>query len=200
MEFLAKKVLEFWFGEIGEDGKVKPEVTSRWFKKDQEFDQVVKKKFAEYLYTAYMGAFDRWISEPLGSVALIIMLDQFPRNIYRSHAKSFHFDTKALSVAKLFADSVLYLQVLPVFGQFALMPFMHSEDLAAQKQGLDHFKLLKDKCPDYAKPVMESVYEFAVKHHDIIERFGRFPHRNEILARESTEEELSFLKEPGSSF
>ena len=200
MEFLAKKVLEFWFGDIGEDGQVKPEIIKQWFKKDEEFDSLVKKKFADYLDTAYMGAFDRWISEPLGSVALIVMLDQFPRNIYRGHAKSFHFDAKAISIAKLFADSVLHLQVLPVFGQFGLMPFMHSEDLEVQKQGLDHFKLLKDKCPDYAKSSMENVYDFAVKHHDIIERFGRFPHRNDILGRESTTEELSFLKEPGSSF
>ena len=200
MEFLAKKVLEFWFGDIGDDGQVSPEITQRWFKKDPEFDRLVKSKFSEYLDSAYMGAFDRWISEPLGSVALIIMLDQFPRNIFRDQVKAFHYDQKAISIAKLFADSILYLQVLPVCGQFALMPFMHSEDLEVQKQGLQHFRLLKDKCPDYAKPAMANVYDFAVKHHDIIERFGRFPHRNQILSRESTDEEKVFLQGPGSSF
>ena len=200
MEFLEKKVLEFWFGEIGEDGQVKPELVSRWFKKDQDFDELVKKKYAEYLDTANMGAFDRWISEPLGSVALIIMLDQFPRNVYRGQARSFHYDAKAISIAKLFADAISYLQVVPVCGQFGLMPLMHSEDLNTQKQGLEHFRLLKDKCQDYAKPSMARVYDFAVQHHDIIERFGRFPHRNQILNRDNTAEEAAFLKEPGSSF
>lgn len=200
MEFLAKKVLEFWFGDIDEQGQVDPKITKQWFYKDPEFDTLVNKKFSEYLDSANMGAFDRWISQPLGSVALVVMLDQFPRNIFRGQAKSFSYDRKALSISQLFADGIQYLQVQPVCGQFGLMPFMHSEDLSVQKQGLEHFRLLKDKCHDYAKDSMERVYDFALRHHDIVERFGRFPHRNHILGRESTPDEQEFLQQPGSSF
>lgn len=200
MEFLAEKILTFWFGDIDETGAVDKEVSKRWFVKDQQFDDQVKRVFGSYLETGVMGAYDRWIHEPGGLAALIVMLDQFPRQIFRNRPEGFVYDPKALSLSLFGIENECYLKTRTYYGNFILMPTMHSEDLKVQDLGVSSFKSLLDVAEPGAKNDIANALEYAIKHRDIIAKFGRFPHRNAILNRESTSEEIEFLKTPGSSF
>lgn len=200
MEILAQEILSFWFGEIAEDGSVAQANAKRWFEKNETFDAKIKRRFEGYLETAVMGAFDRWIQQAEGLTALVVMLDQFPRQIYRNDPKAFAFDAKSLSLSLYGIENELFLKTRSAYGYFLLMPTMHSEDLAVQQLGVKSFQRLLTQAEKGAKTMVASALDFAVKHRDIIERFGRFPHRNSILGRQSSDEELDFLNMPGSSF
>lgn len=198
MEFLAKQVLDFWFGELDENQQCKPEVTQRWFKKDEEFDKIVQKKFSQYLNSAAMGAFDRWSQNLNSCVALIVLLDQFPRNCYRNHAKAFYFDAKALHFSKLITQDKQFNLLPAPYAYFSLMPFMHSESIEDQNLAVSYFEALENK--GIHKELFASAAHYARLHRDIILKYGRFPHRNLALDRQSTEEEIEYLKQPGSGF
>jgi uncharacterized protein (DUF924 family) len=185
------EVLRFWFtepdGTTGKNRKV-------WFTKDPEFDAVVRDRFLSTYQQAATGALDSWQDTALGCLALILILDQFPRNLFRGQPESFATDGKALAVAQQ-AIAQGFDQTLPLIQRwFVYMPFMHSEDLEIQQQAVDLFRQFADD------PETQSSYPFAIKHMEVIQRFGRFPHRNIILGRENTPEETEFLKQPGSSF
>jgi uncharacterized protein (DUF924 family) len=167
-----RDVINFWFDEL------QPE---QWFKKDPELDQKIKDKFLEVHTQATKGELDDWRLSPLGRLAEIIVLDQFSRNIYRDKPQSFAYDSLALVLAQ---EGIRKKQ------SFFYMPYMHSESLMIHRHALQLFD----------KPGFEHNLEFERKHMVIIERFGRYPHRNEILGRESTPEEIEFLKGPDSSF
>ena len=199
LEPVAQSINDFWFGNI-ENDIVSNEKKESWFKKDPKFDRLLEKKFADYLDVAFMGAFDRWTNEPEGLCALIVLLDQFPRNIFRGSYKSFHFDKKALATANIAIQKEAFLKVPTAMGYFMLMPTMHSESLETQELGIKSFEKLLDHAPEGSKAMIQNAIKYAHSHKDIIAKFGRFPHRNEILERESTPEELEFLKQPGSSF
>lgn len=199
MEPMAKSINDFWFGKI-ENDTVDDKFRSQWFKKDAAFDKTIEKKFSDYMDVAFMGALDRWTLNDQSFAALIIMLDQFPRNIFRNSFKAFHFDKKALTLSLQAIEAKTYLKVPTAMGYFMLMPTMHSESVEAQDIGLAAFKDLKANCPEHSQGMISSAIDYAEKHREIIVRFGRFPHRNALLERESTIEELDFLKEPGSSF
>ena len=174
-------ILKFWFFECS---------PKDWFKKDIKFDQLVEKKFLKLVNHALQNKLNLWEKSPDGSLALILLLDQFTRNIFRGDPKSFFGDDKALEISLNCIEAGL----LEVFNeherQFMMIPMMHSEDLDVQENSLPFFKKYSN----------EKVFDFALKHRNIIKRFGRFPHRNKILNRSSTEEELNFLNKPGSSF
>ena len=176
-----EEILNFWFKEC------KPE---QWFKKNEDFDQMIKNRFSSAIEDAINGKLDSWEETETGCLALIILLDQFTRNVFRDTPRAFAGDESALALSQLCCNKD-YLTNPDVYRrQFMLMPMMHSENLAVQDAALPLFKKyasLKD-------------YEYTKKHRDIIARFGRFPHRNVILGRKSTNEELEFLKQPGSSF
>ena len=175
-------ILVFWFKEIS------PET---WFKKDPSFDDMLTQKFGRMIEQALAGQLDKWAQNKDGRLALILMLDQMTRNIFRNTPKAFSGDEIACALSlRSVADGFLETEKNVHKRQFFLMPMMHSEDLEIQKQSLPLFKTLTS----------EDAYDYAVKHHDIIKRFGRFPHRNQILNRPSSEEEITFLAEPGSSF
>ena len=173
-------ILSFWFEEI------KPE---QWFKKDDAFDQLLTGRFGALIKKAMGGECDAWPSTPDGSLALILLLDQMMRNIYRGTPMAFAGDEKALATCLASIDRSDHQSFTLPKLQFLLMPMMHSEDLAIQDRSLPLFKTCG-----------ELTYEFAVKHRDIIARFGRFPHRNIILNRPSSDEEREFLTQPNSSF
>ena len=200
MEPLAESILDFWFGKLDDDGLAAESKKSCWFKKDASFDASIKRRFESYLETALMGAYDRWTSSAGGTTALIIMLDQFPRNIYRGSGKSFHWDKKALAISTKAIDDGLISELPASWAYFVLMPTMHSEDLAMQDLCVKMMESLGASHKEGAKKMFEVALDYAIQHRDIIARFGRFPHRNELLARESTKEELSFLATKGSSF
>ncbi len=180
---MAKKeeILNFWFIEC------KPE---QWFKKNEDFDQMIEKSFSSAIEDAIEGKLDSWEETETGCLALIILLDQFTRNVFRDTPRAFAGDERALALSQTCRDKG-YLNNPDINRrQFMLMPMMHSEDIAVQEASLPLFKELGSA----------EGYEYAVKHRDVIAHFGRFPHRNVILGRQSTNEELEFLKQPGSSF
>ena len=177
-----KTVLDFWFKETPEEN---------WFMKDEAFDDRLREKFGETLEKALAGQIDGWAETPEGLLALVILLDQMTRNIYRDTPKAFAGDAKALALS-LEGQERGYLESFDNqhHRHFLLMPMMHSEDLAIQDASL----------PLFQKYSNERTHEYAVKHRDIVARFGHFPHRSPILGRSLSAEEEEFLKQPGSSF
>ena len=174
-------VIDFWFSQ-----RVKP----LWFKKSSEFDREVKQRFLDAYQLAKTGSLNDWRSEPHGALALIILLDQFPRNMFRGTSQAFATDGQAVELTK-YAVANNYQQDLSTEQQaFLYMPLMHSENQADQARCVELFTKLGK----------EDNLKFAIKHQKIVARFGRFPHRNQILGRESTPEEREFLTQPGSSF
>ena len=188
----AKEILEFWFGKPDEPDYGKPRKV--WFSKDLEFDQEVRSRFLSDYQLAATGQLDDWKTSPSGCLALIILLDQFPRNMFRGQPQAFATDSQALAYAKYAVGRGFDKQLLPIQRQFIYLPFEHSENLADQYQCVELFSTLKNY-PDCVSGV-----DYAYRHLQVIERFGRFPHRNEILGRETTPEEAEFLKQRGSSF
>ena len=184
------QVLSFWFGNKIEYGKRRKE----WFSKDAAFDAAIRERFLALYEAAAHGDLARWQDESGDCLALIVLLDQFPRNMVRGSARAFASDGRALDAARHALALGYDREMLPVERMFTYLPFEHSEALKDQ--------LL---CLGLMRPLEEfeetnDVYQYAVRHHEIIARFGRFPHRNEALGRPSTPEELEFLKQPGSGF
>lgn len=175
-------ILQFWFEEIA---------ASRWFAKDPGFDQLLRERFIELTQAAIAGERSDWGEEPRSGLALLLLLDQFPRQIWRDSAMAFAGDGQALALShQAVAKGWVAAEPEPARRQFWLMPQMHAEDLALQEAALPLFERFTDA----------RTTEFARRHRDVIARFGRFPHRNALLGRVSSAEELAFLKTPGSGF
>jgi uncharacterized protein (DUF924 family) len=175
-------IVDFWFIETE---------PKQWFIKSEPFDRLIAERFATTVCQAQKGERDDWAQQPTSCLALILLLDQFTRQIYRDTPQAFASDAKALALSQA-ADQKGWVQNSQNMNhrRFLLMPMMHSEDLAVQKASLPLFATYTD----------ESTLGFAQRHCDIIEKFGRFPHRNQTLGRQSTTAELAFLQQPGSSF
>lgn len=188
----AQEILDFWFGSSGEPDYPKPK--SFWFSKKPEFDEQLRIRFLIDYQKAAAGYLDDWIDSPDSCLALILLLDQFPRNVFRDTPEAFATDWEALSVAHHAVAKGYDHMLLPVQRWFIYLPFEHSENLEHQNQAVRLFQQLRDD-PDSVSPI-----DYAVRHMQVIERFGRFPHRNKILGRISTPEEKEFLKHKSSSF
>lgn len=186
MENNFNEVLNFWFSELSPED---------WFKKSDEVDNEIKTRFFELHKLAKNDQLDHWQESPDSSLALIILLDQFSRNLFRDSKEAFAFDEKALKIAKTSIDKAYDLEASQG-RKFFYLPLMHSENIEDQRRCVELFtKLAKEE----GKNIEEFTY-YARRHLEIIELFGRFPHRNEILGRKSTKKELEFLKTPNSSF
>jgi uncharacterized protein (DUF924 family) len=175
----AAEVVSFW---LAQTEKI-------WFSADPAFDAEVLSRFAELVEQAKSGAFDHWAEGAEGALALVILLDQMTRNIYRDSPEMFAADGKALAVAKGAIERGFDETLSTLKRRWLYMPFMHSEDLADQERGIELF----------AQSDISESLAFAVEHADIIRRFGRFPHRNAILGRQTTPEEAAFLAGGGFS-
>ncbi|MRI34989.1 DUF924 domain-containing protein [Endozoicomonas sp. OPT23] len=189
-------VLDFWF-----EGEPLGELQmSRWWKKDLEQDELIADKFGYLVERIYSGECDKWLQTAEGRLAAIICLDQFPRNIFRGSGQSFAYDEKALELS-LAGVAAGHLEQLDNLRQpFFIMPMMHSEKSSVQEQCVELFeKLVADSDSIFQKSLKNNL-DFAIRHRDIVLRYGRFPHRNELLQRRSSPEELAFLSRPGSSF
>jgi len=190
-------VLTFWFGKPGT-----PPLShsTKWWTKDAAFDEEVKDSFLETHELGARGALDGWKSAPRGRLALVIVLDQFSRNIFRGTARSFAQDARACdsTLEAIAAGDEQSLELIE--RSFLYMPLMHAEDVDLQHKCVAAFDRLLKKSPEPLQKYIANCLDFAKKHAEIIERFGRFPHRNDILGRASSAEELEFLKQPGSSF
>ena len=187
-----EEILDFWFGSPKslDYGKER----SFWFTKKPEFDQELGDRFLPDYKQAAGGELDYLQDSPLGCLALILLLDQFGRNMFRGTPKSFATDVKALFVAQGAVERGCDRALLPVQRWFIYLPFEHSENLADQERCVKLFSTLADN------PASANTIEYALRHKAVIERFGRFPHRNKILGRTDTAAEAEFLKQPGSSF
>ena len=177
----SQDVLDFWFVETS---------PISWFKKDVSFDALLEQRFTKDVSNALAGRLDHWANNADGCLALIILLDQFTRNIFRKSARAFSGDEMALAISLRCIDRGYLDVVNEPSCHFMLMPMMHSEDSEIQKAALPLFK----------KYTSNLTHDFATKHHDIIIQFGRFPHRNKVLGRPDTPEEDIFLTQPKSSF
>jgi uncharacterized protein (DUF924 family) len=171
-----------------------------WWSKNPELDNEIRRRFENCVIKAGSGELDHWASNPQDRLALILLTDQFPRSIYRDSAKAFAFDTKALSLARDGVDLGFDNALRSLEKVFFYLPLEHSELLADQQQSVSLFQKLVDEAGPDQKPTFAEYFDFAMRHRDIISRFGRFPHRNEALGRISTPEELAFLQQPGSGF
>lgn len=175
------EVVRYWFETLSPDD---------WYRAPPEVDAEIARRFGQ-LYESLRDAVPGdWLRTPQGRLAAILVLDQFPRNIHRGTPQAFATDDKALAFSKDAIAAGADMELPPEQRAFLYMPFQHAEDLAEQRRSLELFEALGNP----------NNLDFAVRHYDIIARFGRFPHRNDVLGRESTPEELAFLKEPGSSF
>lgn len=195
MTATADAILDFWFDRPGFAVRNAPLGPRKcWWRKDDALDAEIRARFGAAVETALQGGFDDWTRSAEGVLALLILLDQFPRNIFRGTARAFAGDGHARAIARAAIDRGYDIVVAPVQRQFFYMPFQHSEDLADQEFGMLLFTALEKEMPG------QDVLDFAERHRAIIAQFGRFPHRNAALGRDSTPEEVEFLRRPGSSF
>jgi uncharacterized protein (DUF924 family) len=179
----AREVLAFWFGPADER---RPE----WFRKDDAFDAQIRERFGAQVEQALAGALREWADSTDGALARVLLLDQFTRNIFRGKPRAFAGDALALEAARAIVVHGHDMQLSPLRRVFVYLPYEHAEDRAVQHESLRLFEALGD--PDFL--------DYARRHAALVERFGRFPHRNAILGRASTPEEIEFLKQPGSGF
>jgi uncharacterized protein (DUF924 family) len=182
-DIVAADICRFWFDEIEH---------SSWFRKDAVFDRDLEKRFGALLEQAKRGELDHWCDGASGYLGLIIVLDQFSRNIFRDSAEAFAADAKALQLALEVIDKELDKELTLEQRSFAYLPFRHAEDLAMQKIGLD--KTREINAEGYGSD------KYAISHLAIIERYGRFPHRNAVLGRQDTEDEEAYLADGTAGF
>ena len=184
------EVLDFWFG--APDSPVRGRARKAWFTKSDEFDREIRARFLPLWEKASGGGLSSWRDTPLAALALVVVLDQFPRNMFRGEPRAFASDALALATAKDMIERRFDRLLRPIERAFVYLPFQHAEGLEAQRHSVALYEELAAVGVDHR--------DFAQRHHDIVARFGRFPHRNGILGRESTPEEIEFLKQPGSRF
>jgi len=192
MQETAQAVLAFWFGAPGSPTRGK--ARAEWFRKDEKFDDEIRRQFGEAVAIALAGGLGEWCATAGGSLARILLLDQFTRNIFRGTPRAFAGDERALATAEE-AVARGFDRELPVRERwFMYMPFEHSESKQAQQRSLELFGTLAREMGD------DDALVWARKHAEVVFRFGRYPHRNAILGRVSTPEEEAYLREPGTGF
>lgn len=194
------EVLSFWFGELDEHGLASEDTTKRWWRKDAAFDEQIRARFEALHRAVLAGEREDWLDSARGRLATLIVLDQLSRNMFRDSARAFAADGQALEIALGGIDQGMD-RTLPVAQRaFFYLPLMHSEDLDTQQRCVALFEALHAELDGTAREQIAANLDFACKHRDIVASWGRFPHRNEVLSRESSAEERAFLEQPGSSF
>jgi uncharacterized protein (DUF924 family) len=188
------EILSFWFGEPRNEQQYYDERRKLWFAADPQIDQDIRNRFLGDYERAATQELQEWAVTPRSALAHILLYDQFPRNIFRGTPRAFATDALARETTAYFLHSQGDRQLHSVERQFVYLPLMHSEDLTDQQRAVSLFQQLAQD-----DPLVDSV-SYALRHHEIIARFGRFPHRNAILGRASTSEEIKFLQQPDSSF
>ena len=192
MDSAPQAVLDFWFGAPGstEHGQVR----AMWFTRSAATDEAIRTRFGAVVEAALRGELRHWADgDAREALALVLLLDQFTRNVFRDSARAFAGDAAALAIARRLVADGRHRQLTPVERWFAYLPFEHSESMVDQLESLRLFGALAEE--GLAEPLV-----WARKHHEVIARFGRYPHRDELLGRVSTAEESEFLRQPGSRF
>jgi len=202
----ARAVLDFWFGRPNRSPSQLAARMSFWFATDAPADlialrdQDLERRFATLLAHAQAGQLDAWADSPRRRLALILLFDQFPRNVYRGTPRAFATDERALSLALDGMQRAADAALGPLERVFFYMPLQHAEYLAAQEESLTAYRRLAAEAPSELQRVITACLKFAERHHELVCRFGRFPHRNAILGRDSTPEEEAFLNEAHEDF
>lgn len=195
-----EEVLGFWFGELSADGRGDQAHAQRWWTHDPAFDATVRQRFGALYAAVAAGEREDWLEAARGALAYVIVLDQFSRNMFRDSASMFAQDARAVRAALSAIDRGFDRQLALDERGFLYMPLMHSEELALQDRCVAHFSAFRDELAGDARARVAHSLDFAERHRAIVQRFGRFPHRNRALGRSSTPEELEFLTQPGSAF
>jgi uncharacterized protein (DUF924 family) len=196
----AAEILEYWFGELTGPLDDAPEKSSLWFTQSARTDDEIRSRFGALLEPGARGDFDAWTREARGRLALVLLLDQFPRNIHRAHSEAFAYDARALETALGGITSGQDRQLYPIERVFMYLPLEHAESRELQRLSVKKFEELLQSVPEEQKKSYQGYFDYALRHAEIVERFGRFPHRNAALGRSSTGEEIVFLQGPHSSF
>jgi len=192
-----QNILHFWFGD---DKNTPLQNAEMWWKQDNDLDAQIKETFEESLKEALEAKLESWRKTPHGCLAYIILLDQFSRNMYRNTPQAFKQDVLALAASLSGQRNNFDRELSIVERWFFYMPMMHSEDLDMQRRCVEVYEQLLEETPEKLKKTVEGALDYAVRHMKVIERFGRFPHRNKILGRKSSDEEEAFLKSDEAPF
>lgn len=200
LENVKDELLDFWFGDDTDDAVVAEAKAELWWGNRLETDELLQSRFGAAASAAAADILDHWTGSPRGRLALILLLDQLPRSIHRATPAAFAQDARARQVAEQGLDSGADRLLRPIERLFFYLPFEHSEELVDQDRSVELYRELVIAVPTAHRETFSSFFDYAVRHRDVIRKFGRFPHRNQILGRESTPEEIAFLEQPGSSF
>lgn len=195
-----QSVLQFWFGDQEDDAAVGAAQAELWWSRNSDTDTAIGVRFGTLIDAASAGELEDWGKNADSALARIILVDQFRRNVYRGVAEAFSSDTQAQRWCLEGLARGQDQELRPIQRLFFYLPLEHAEDLALQEHCVALFEQLLSDVPETQREAFENYLDFARRHREVIKRFGRFPHRNECLGRESTPEELAFLEQPGSSF
>jgi len=195
----AAEVLEFWFGPSWDDPGRTGERSGLWWG-GQGHDGPIRGRFGGLVEEAAASTLDDWAITPEGALALVIVVDQFRRNVFRGRAEAFADDARALALSLRAQDEGWDRELPAVPRVFLYMPMQHAEDIAVQERSVQVFQVLADEQPDPVRGVFQGFTDYARTHRDLIARFGRFPHRNRILGREPTADETTYLEGGGATF
>lgn len=195
-----QSVCEFWFGSAQDDADVAKQQGKLWWSKNTQVDLEIRARFETTVQAALQGTLDGWAALPRGILALILLTDQFPRNMYRGTPAAFQGDATARAWCQRALALGADAKARPIERVFLYLPLEHSEAREDQAQSVQLFTQLFQQVPIDQLEIFRGYLTFALRHRRVIDRFGRFPHRNAILERPSTADEIAFLQEPGSSF
>lgn len=195
-----QRVLDFWFTDCQRDAPNIDARMDRWFGSDATLDEQIRVDFSEMLERAAAGELDSWSSSPTGRLALIILLDQFSRNIYRGTAQAYAQDSKSLKLCVEGTVDGAYKKLSPEQQLFFFMPLQHAESLKIQEKSVSVYQALAKRVSETLRETFNTSAHFAELHRDIIAEFGRFPHRNGVLGRENTADEEEYLSGEAPNF
>ena len=193
-------VLEFWLGAPVPTDASALTRQPLWFTKSDALDQEIRSRFGDWVRDARAGRLDGWAETAHGRLALVVLLDQFSRNAWRGQPESFAGDAQALALALAAQDNGHWEAVAPLARFFLALPLEHAEDPALQARSVALFQQLVAQATPETQPVLAGALDYAQQHQDVVARFGRFPHRNAVLGRASTEQEKTYLAQPGAGF
>ena len=196
----AENVLDFWFGSSASATEIAGRQRKLWFGKSMANDQAVIDQFADTLVAAAAGRLDNWADTPRGRLALLIVFDQFPHHIHRGQPQAFATDPQALALSLAALAANEEMQLSPIERVFLYLPLEHAESNDMQALSVSLYETLATEAAENERALFDDFLKYARQHRDEVVRFGRYPHRNDILGRLSTPEEIEFLKQPGSRF
>jgi uncharacterized protein (DUF924 family) len=196
----SEEILQFWFEDACESPAQAEARNAFWFSANAEFDAQIWTLYADVVTDASLDHYENWAGSPLGRLALIIVLDQFPRNIFRGTSEAYRYDAQVLALARAGVEKGQLAGLAIPHQAFFLMPYQHSEDIQVQRSGVELMQGIVDEAPDEWRACASAYSDYAHQHHDIVANYGRFPHRNAPLGRTSTEAESRYLSDGGQTF